>query len=157
MRAAAVVAAISCVLGGCSTNALIRDAQDVHDAPIMRSTPTEIIVRTNEGERAIPRAEIRDIDHPGNVLALVGLPIFALGVANLLGAWSCADGDGQANGWCVGRGLGFFTASIGGVMTVFGLSIWSRSTGRAGEGATRPDFHAPPTSAHNELQRITIR
>jgi hypothetical protein len=125
------MAALSWALASCGTNALIRDAQYVHDVPIMRSTPTEIIVRTNEGERAIPRAEIRDIDHPGNVLALVGLPIFALGVANLLGAWSCADGDGETNDWCVGRGAGFLTASIGGVMTVFGVTVYGRSVSRA--------------------------
>jgi len=140
----AVVASFACALGGCSTNALIRDGQWEHDVPIMRSTPTEIIVRTNDGERAIPRAEIRDIDHPGNVLALAGLPILALGVANLAGAWSCADGDGASNGWCVGTGLGFLTASIGGLMTAFGLAIWSRSFTRAGGDSGRPDLQTRP-------------
>ena len=132
-----LAAALALVFGGCSTNALIRDAQFEHDVPILRSTPTEIIVRTNEGERALPRAEIRDIDHPGNVLALAGLPILALGVANLAGAWTCADG-GPSGNFCFGTGAGFLTASIGALMTAFGLAIYARSVSRAGAEPARP-------------------
>jgi hypothetical protein len=117
---------------GCSTNALIRDSQYEHDVPILRSTSTEIIVMTNAGERALPRADVRDIDHPGNVLALAGVPVLALGIANLAGAWSCADRV------CFGTGAGFLTASIGGLMTAFGLAIWARSFTRAGGDAERP-------------------
>jgi hypothetical protein len=94
-------------------------------------------VRTNEGERAIPRAEIRDIDHPGNVLALAGLPILALGVANLAGAWSCADREPSGR-FCFGTGAGFLTASIGALMTAFGLAIYARSATRAGADPGRP-------------------
>ena len=137
--ATALVAILACALGGCSTNALIRDAQYVHDVPILRSTPTEIIVRTNEGERAIPRAEIRDIDHPGNVLAFAGLPILALGLGNLAGAWTCEP----SGSLCFGSGAGFLTASIGALMTAFGLAIYARSVSRAGvepgRSAVRPE------------------
>ncbi len=120
------------VFVGCSTNALMRDSQYEHNVPILRSTPTEIIVMTNEGERVLPRADIRDIDHPGNVLALAGVPVLALGIANLAGAWTCADRV------CFGTGAGFLTASIGGLMTAFGLAIWARSFSRAGGDAERP-------------------
>jgi hypothetical protein len=132
--ATAFVAALACALGGCSTNALIRDTQYEHDVPILRSTPTEIIVRTNEGERAIPRAEIRDIDHPGNVLGLAGVPVLALGIANLAGTWTCDPTDSL----CFGTGAGFLTASIGALMTAFGLAIYARSVTRAGADPGRP-------------------
>jgi hypothetical protein len=121
-------------LASCSTNALIRDNQYEHNVPILRSTPTEIFVRTNEGERAIPRAEIRDIDHPGNVLALAGVPILALGIANLAGAWTCDPTDSI----CFGSGAGFLTASIGALMTAFGLAIYYRSITRAGAYEVQP-------------------
>jgi hypothetical protein len=142
-----VVGLAGLALVGCSTNALIRDSRFEHDAPILRSTPSEIIVRTNEGERAIPRAEIRDIDHPGNVLALAGVPILTLGLANLAGAWSCAD-RGPTDSFCFGTGAGFLTASIGALMVAFGAVIWGRSTARAGEPPARTDRQDAATSVH---------
>jgi hypothetical protein len=137
MSGRAAVMAFVVALANCSTNALIRDSQYEHDVPILRSTPTEIFVRTNEGERAIPRAEIRDIDHPGNVLALAGMPILALGIANLAGAWSCADRE-PTDSFCFGSGAGFLTASIGALMTAFGLAIYYRSITRSGAYQVQP-------------------
>jgi hypothetical protein len=51
-------------LVGCGTTATIREGGLEHHVRIDRSTPSALIVQTNEGERLIPRAGISEIDHP---------------------------------------------------------------------------------------------
>lgn len=85
-----------------------------------------MIVQTNEGERAIPRAGIVDIDHPGNVLAAAGLPFIALGIANLFGVWNCGEGQ-PSHAFCMSTGMGVVTISVGALMSLWGATIWDRS------------------------------
>jgi|tagenome__1003787_1003787.scaffolds.fasta_scaffold19271194_2 hypothetical protein len=113
-------------LASCGTNATIREGGVEHHVRIDRSTPSALIVQTNDGEMTIPRAGITEIDHPGNVLAVAGLPFIALGVANLLGAWSCGDGE-SSHTFCMGRAGGGLTLSVGLLMTVWGANVWDRS------------------------------
>ena len=132
-----VVAALALsALIGCGTAATVREGAIEHQVRINRSTPSELIVQTNEGERTIPRAGISDIDHPGNVLAVAGLPFIALGVANLLGVWNCGDGE-PSHAFCMGSGMGGLTVSVGILMTAWGATIWDRSH-RAAEGTGGP-------------------
>src|SRR3954464_13364975 len=99
-------------IASCGTNATIREGGVEHHVRIDRSTPSALIVQTNEGEMTIPRAGISEIDHPGNVLAAAGLPFMALGVANLLGAWNCGDGE-SSHAFCMSSSVGGLSVSIG--------------------------------------------
>ncbi len=131
-----VVALVLSALIGCGTTATVREGAIEHQVRVNRSTPSELIVQTNEGERTIPRAGISDIDHPGNVLAAAGLPFIALGVANLLGVWNCGDGE-PSHAFCMSSPMGVVTVSVGALMTVWGATIWDRSH-RAAAGTGEP-------------------
>ena len=112
-----VVVAIS----GCTASIERRRAPDI-DARIVGSDRSGIVVETDRGERRrIPGSEIKEIDHPGNVLMTVGA-IFA-GLA-LLSAESQNPNDrAEADGLAV-VGLSLF---VGGAIPYF------RSTGASGE------------------------
>ena len=125
------------VLAGCGTTATIREGDLEHQVRINRSTPSELFVQTNEGERTIARAGISDIDHPGNVLAVAGLPFIALGAANLLGVWNCGDGE-SSHAFCMSSGVGVVSVSVGLLMTIWGATTWDRSRRAAGAGAGQP-------------------
>lgn len=124
-------------LAACGTTATIREGELEHHVRINRSTPSALIVQTNEGERTIPRAGISEIDHPGNVLAVAGLPFLALGVANLLGAWNCGDGQ-SSHAFCMGSAVGGLSVSVGLLMTIWGATTWERSRGAAGASIGEP-------------------
>jgi hypothetical protein len=120
-------------LAGCGTTATIHEGGVEHHVRINRSTPSALIVQTNEGEMTIPRAGISEIDHPGNVLAAAGLPFIALGVANLLGAWNCGDGE-SSHAFCMGSAVGGLSVSVGLLMTIWGANVWDRSHRAAAAG-----------------------
>jgi hypothetical protein len=119
-------------LAGCGTTATIREGGLEHHVRIDRSTPSALIVQTNEGERTIPRAGISEIDHPGNVLAVAGMPFIALGVATLRGVWNCGDGE-SSHAFCMGTAASGLTFSVGLLMTIWGATVWERSHRAAGE------------------------
>jgi hypothetical protein len=123
-------------LAGCGTAATVREGTLEHQVRINRSTPSELIVQTNEGERTIPRAGVTSIDHPGNVLAIAGLPFIALGVANLLGVWNCGDGE-PSHTFCMSSAMGGLSISGGALMSIWGATIWERSH-RAAAGSGEP-------------------
>jgi hypothetical protein len=135
-RAARAIALLA--LAGCGTTATIREGALEHHVRINRSTPTALFVQTNEGEREIARAGVSDIDHPGNVLAVAGLPFIALGAANVLGAWNCGDGE-SSHAFCMSTGLGVASVSIGLLMTIWGAVVWDRSRRAAGASLGEPE------------------
>jgi len=124
---------------GCSTTATVtnKDATrfDVH---IARSTPTELIVATRDGERAIPRDQIAEIDHPGNVALIAGTALLAAGTLNLLGLYRCHENESSS--FCVGWLGGAALAGAGLGLVIWGGSVWTHSVEAAGE---RP---APPVA-----------
>jgi len=137
MARAAAAGMAMLALAGCGTTATIREGDLEHQVRINRSTPSELFVQTNEGERTISRAGISDIDHPGNVLAVAGLPFIALGAANLLGVWNCGDGE-SSHAFCMSSGVGVVTLSAGLLATIWGAVIWDRSRRAAGTAAGKP-------------------
>ncbi len=79
--AAALVAALT---SACSQTATItRQRGPAYEAKITRSDPTGLYVLGDDGrEYRVPAEEVRDIDHPGNVLVVLGG--VSLGFAGLL-------------------------------------------------------------------------
>ncbi|HXJ19889.1 MAG TPA: hypothetical protein VMT03_06605 [Polyangia bacterium] len=126
-RRAALAATLALASAGCGTTATItkKDGQR-YQLEIVRSTPTELIVATRGGERPIPRDQVQDIDHPGNVAIAVGSVALLVGAVNLLGWRRCEPGGPTdfCMGWAAGGGL----VGLGVGMIGWGGYVWKRST-----------------------------
>jgi hypothetical protein len=120
------IAVIACVLAGCSANATIirgeRDGGTVY-GKIVGVGERNLYVRTPSGEEiGVPRDEIEDIDHPGNVLALVGAAIVVSGAYNIwVGLPNC---DSRSTAFCVAVVI---PAVVGAGMSAWGGSVYARS------------------------------
>jgi hypothetical protein len=140
----AKVVAIVCAAGtaACSTTASIRRSNGLEDeATIVGRTRTMLVIKNGEHERQIPYHEVEDIDHPGNVHAVVGTLLLAYGVLNIaVGAPHCKE---RGPGFCVGV---FVPAAVGAGMTGWGLTVWSRSRSAAAEGepSRNPELSLAP-------------
>ena len=122
------------VIAGCGTNATVRQRSGrIVEGTIVRGGPRYLTIETAAGtEVALERAEIDDIDHPGNAAAVVGGLLGAYGALNIyVGMPQCST---QGGAYCIGVlapgivGLGLF---------VYGLATWHRSVTAAerdGEG-----------------------
>ncbi|HXU62135.1 MAG TPA: hypothetical protein VN962_10560 [Polyangia bacterium] len=124
---------------GCGSTATItsRDGSR-YELAILRSTPDAVIVDSRDGARAIPRDQIRDIDHPGNVLETAGAMLFLLGAAALLRQPECDGRTSVCLGWAGAAGL----AGGGLTMTIVGGLTWTRSV----RAATAQDASAPASN-----------
>jgi hypothetical protein len=110
-------------LTGCGTSATItRRSGTAIDAEIISSDEENVYVRSASGTQPIPRREIADVDHPGNVAAVIGGVVAVYGAANIaVGAPQCDEG-GPA--YCVGV---FTPAVIGGSIFIWGLATYDGS------------------------------
>jgi hypothetical protein len=100
------VALVSCAAFGCSTTATIaRTNGPPIEASIEGGSPSSIVL---EGGAIVSRNEITEVDHPGNVHAVVGGVILGYGLLNIAaGASTCGDSGefpskGEQNAFCVG-------------------------------------------------------
>lgn len=81
----------------------------------------------------IPRSEIKDIDHPGNVAATLGVLLTALGVLDIVfGASSCKD---KGTAFCVGV---FAPSVLGSGLTLYGGIVHGRSVSAASGKGREP-------------------
>jgi hypothetical protein len=136
-----LIAVVLCASLGCATTATITRKNGQHDeATIVRGTTSSVMVDTGAGERPIPREEITDIDHPGNVHATVGALLLAYGILNIsVGASQC---DRRGAAFCTGV---FTPAALGLGMGIWGLTVWSKSTKAARETGPRgPELSLAP-------------
>ena len=120
------IAAIACVLAGCSANAtIIRSERDggIVYGRIVGVGERNLYVKTPSGEEVgVPRDEIEDIDHPGNVLAVVGAAIAVYGIFNI---WvALPNCDSRSTAFCVGVVI---PAVAGAAMSAWGGSVYARS------------------------------
>jgi hypothetical protein len=113
------------LLCGCSTTATISriNGTQLH-GEIQRGDQDTLVVETNAGNTLrIPKSEISDIDHPGNVVGVIGGIVSAYGLANIAVGWStCAERGGA---YCAGT---FAPAALGLPMLIWGIKTWSDST-----------------------------
>jgi len=128
MIARRLALAVPCLLAtACSTTATIhRNRGPAFEATVTRSEPDALYVRADDGrEYRVPAGEVRDVDHPGNVLALLGG--ISLGAAALVAAAPTGDGvdrDQQQQGKLFAAGV---YGVLGLALFVPGLAIWLRS------------------------------
>ena len=75
-----------CALGtvACSTTATIRHRNGLEEeAAVVRRTSGSLVVENNGVERTVPIVDVVDVDHPGNVHAIVGSLLLAYGILNI--------------------------------------------------------------------------
>ena len=94
---------------------------------------------------------VSDLDHPGNVLAWLGVPFLAFGGGILAALYSRAptnqkDGDGFVG---IAYLMGWTSVVMGGVLVISGTWSWGRSklAARAFESSRPPDWLIPPPAS----------
>lgn len=95
-----VILAALCPTFGCSTTATLRrrSGPDI-EGTIVRSDDQALYTDTNAGQRfRIERTDVREIDHPGNVTAVVGLSLIAIGIGLLMAIDQSTDKSDPARG-----------------------------------------------------------
>ena len=138
----------------CSTTATIyRSNGMMMEGSIEGGSPDSITVAPSYGApQEVPRSDITEIDHPGNVHALVGGIVLAYGIANIaVGMEEC---ERQGGAYCVGV---FTPAAIGTGMLIWGLATWISSNSAADDTSlpstarepsrTAPSSALPPANA----------
>ncbi len=146
-----LTAALLALLCGCSTTATIsRKGGPTVEAKIQRSDREYLFVKTEDkAEAVIPRAEVADIDHPGNATAVLGGLLSAYGVLNIVsGLETCSESEGAVGvGYCTGMVL---PAAVGAGMLIWGLTTWGNSLNAAGNN-TSPAYTgvvpSPPSTS----------
>ena len=135
-RLLALSAALSALASGCSRNATImrHDGWQV-DAEITRSTEAFIYAQPRGApELKIARRDIRDLDHPGNVMGVIGLSVMGAYALNLgLGAvlLTTREPDSRQAGAIVAL-TGAVGMLVGSGFAYWGWSLWDRSVTAAG-------------------------
>ena len=134
---------------GCGTTATISRAHmRPLEAKIVGSDDKSLqveIAGTSE-TMSIARSDITDIDHPGNVAAVIGGIVTGYGIANIaIGAPNC-DRGGAA--YCMGV---FLPAAIGAPIFAWGLTNWLTSKGAIKPKSNAgPDFAIVPTASFDK-------
>lgn len=130
--------ALAVVVGpGCTATVQRHRLRSV-DALIESSDADGLNVRIHGGRYRIPAEQIDDIDHPGNVLMVVGLATSALGGALMVAAQTRR---GEDNAVLMFPAVMYLGIGLG--MTIGGGIPWAQSRGRAmqyehGSKAERP-------------------
>lgn len=134
------------VTSSCSTTAtvLTRDKKSV-EAEIIGGDRDVLLLRNQYGlESIVKRAEVRDIDHPGNVVALLGGLLLGGGGLDLavLGGF-CARGSMSSSG-CTALFVSMGgTAALGAGMLIWGLWAWLTSKNAVSNSLENPPMPIP--------------
>jgi hypothetical protein len=143
----AVALSVAISLAGCSTTATIHRVNGpAYEAKIVQSDSTSLDVLGDDGQPyRVPREQVSEIDHPGNVLATIGAAL--VGFAGLI-TWAVATDNSQSQS---GRrsaaiAVGTVYGLPGLLMAVAGGSIWmsSKDKARALEETPLPIARMPP-------------
>jgi hypothetical protein len=131
-----VAGAVLVVFTGCSTASITRNYGPPYEAKITGSNEYALRVRDSFGsEFVIPREDVRDIDHPGNVLGTIGVVVAGVYARTAL----------EAHDDFVPEYLGLIGMSIGIGLALGGLVPYfqSKHAARAFETAN-PVLPVPP-------------
>ena len=144
MRGIALVVALS--VGACSTTATIHRAHGpAYEAEIADSDASRLRVLGDDGRlHEVPRAEVTDVDHPGNVVLTVGAVLAGIGALVALSISSDSNSTQQqrndATAIALVYGLPGLAMLIAGGVTYIG----SMSRASAFENAIAPAAPRPP-------------
>ncbi len=147
MRGIALVVALS--VGACSTTATIHRAHGpAYEAEIADSDASRLRVLGDDGRlHEVPRAEVTDVDHPGNVVLTVGAVLAGIGALVALSILSDSNSTQQqrndATAIALVYGLPGLAMLIAGGVTYIGsisrASAFENAIVPRGAAAARPD------------------
>jgi hypothetical protein len=142
MRPLRLTLALLAWLCGCSTVAKISLIEGGYvEAKIQRSDQDNLFFETETGaEVPIPRSEVTEIDHPGNVVAVVGGLLSAYGATVIVEKLSTCSDQELPGAACTGA---LWPATVGASMLVWGLVTWVSST-RAADRSLSQDSGTVP-------------
>jgi hypothetical protein len=122
---------------GCSTTATVtRNDGTSIDGWIAGGTQDSVVVDSRVGRRSeVPRNQIRDIDHPGNVHAIVGGSVLAYGGFVIASSFPDCRASSDANLECTAT---LVPAVIGAGILTWGLVTWLGSKEAADDRSLRP-------------------
>jgi hypothetical protein len=129
----------------CSTTATIHRSNGMMmEGTIEGGSPDFIVVAPRHGRRQeVPRNEIAEIDHPGNVHALLGGIFLGAGILNLAVSYEDCRNT-QDEGDCVAL---FALPAVGTGLLVWGLATWMGSTSAADDTSMEPMRRPAPAPA----------
>jgi hypothetical protein len=131
--------ALACQLAsGCGTSALIDTKEGGHiDARIVGGSPGSIYLAGDNHDRfTLRRDDIADVDHPGDVLIIIGTALTAIGGFRLWqGDSRCNDLGANGDRYCI---LNATPAMAGLLSLAWGLWAYHRST-KAFADRSRPE------------------
>jgi hypothetical protein len=110
------------VLCGCATTATVTTSRGTIEATILGGDDDALLVMNEAGsKRRVPREDVREIDHPGNVLAT----IFGIS-SGLFGAYTVGfAASGFCGGGSSGGGAGVLPCALMGSLTVASLALFT--------------------------------
>lgn len=125
---------------GCANTATIRrnNGPDL-EAQIVSADPGALNVAGSDGVYRIPREDVYDIDHPGNVTLGVGVGLLALAVV----AFAALAANGSLDRG-TGPAVGSLLAAPGAGLTFFGSVIYLRSKHASAAFEDQPRTDQPP-------------
>jgi hypothetical protein len=140
---------------GCASSAnVVRPEGPPLGATIYDSNASSLFVEDPNGNRlALDQYNVSDVDHPGNVVFLIGLPFLAFGLGMLAVLKSGEDarrmdrGDGMI---ALGYMMAYISAIGGGGMVAGGGLSWLRSKRAAHEfeASRPPEWMIPPPAPY---------
>jgi hypothetical protein len=147
-------ASVLVLLGGC-TATIVRSPKDGGpiDGKIVGNSATKVYVLTPSGEEiGVPRAEIQEVDHPGNVIAIVGALLTVYGLYNIsVGLPKC---DEKGTAFCAGV---LAPTVVGLPLMIGGLSVYvgsvSAAKGSAPSGLEARLYIVPVGGSEGQLAR----
>jgi len=113
----------------CGTTALInKKGGESIEGKILGNDQENVYIQTYGKPTPIKKAEITDIDHPGNGVLITGIFLTAYGILNIaVGAPKCST---EGASFCTGV---FTPAAVGLGMGIWGYVVWSGSVSNATE------------------------
>lgn len=115
-------------VAACGTTATVtfKSSQGYAEADIVGGDATDLVLETSRGRVTVKKDQIADIDHPGNVLAIAGVPLLVPSVLWVASpAFRC--GDGREHGSCTSGQVATLLATLGLGMTIWGSLVYERS------------------------------
>jgi hypothetical protein len=147
MRAAWCLVILVC---GCSTTATVITSDGKRDEARIVGGDREVLLLQNDYgvEKVVRRTEVKDIDHPGNVVATIGGIIggsYGMSLA-VVGSFCGASGSSRNSTCPLLLGMTGAMTALGAGMFVWGLWTWLGSKNAVSDSLLNPPVPMPPVT-----------
>jgi hypothetical protein len=142
LRAAGLGVIALLALGGCAATATLTTTRGTAEATILGGDEDALLVMNEAGaKRRVPREEVVEIDHPGNVLAII------FGIAG--GLFAAEEISFAASGFCgtgpSGSGTGILPCALVSSLAIVSLGLFGYGL-YAWISSRNAVFNPPPAS-----------